>query len=175
MARLLLNRSNNALVTYPRQDDEPVVGLDRFKYHVVEVIREAKPELDPVAFSIQLLDPVIVITDPNGEINGTATYGWEVIQKPPEPAWDQFSLSALADPGLNLAVLAADPTAPNAARGLSAALLEAKLQGEYVNFAACWQAVVSVAQIPPSRVAELVGLAQACHLPQAFIDAISPI
>jgi hypothetical protein len=97
------------------------------------------------------------------------------ISKPaPEPAWDQFSLSALADPGLNLAVLAADPSVPNAARGLSAALLEAKLRGEYVNFAACWQAVVSVAQIPPSRVAELVALAQACHLPEAFIDAISP-
>jgi len=92
----------------------------------------------------------------------------------PEPNWDQFSLTTLADPGLNLAVLAADPLAPNAARGLSAALLEAKLQGQYVNFAACWQAVVSVAQIPPSRVAALVALAQACHLPEAFIDAISP-
>ena len=92
----------------------------------------------------------------------------------PEPAWDQFSLTALADPGLNLAVLAADPSAPNAARGLSAALLEAKLQGEYVNFAACWQSVVAAAQIPPARLAALVGLAQACHLPEAFIDAISP-
>jgi hypothetical protein len=89
-------------------------------------------------------------------------------------AWDQFSLTALADPGLNLAVLTADSTAPNAARGLSAALLEAKLKGEYVNFAACWASVVAAAQIPSFRVAELVGLAQACLLPQAFIDAISP-
>jgi len=174
MAFLLVNRSTNQIMSYPRQDDEPVIGLDRVKYHVVKVICEAKPELDPVAFSVQLLDPVIVITDPNGEINGTATYSWEVIEKLPEPAWDQFSLTALADPGLNIAVLVADPTVPNAARGLSAALLEAKLQGEYVNFAACWATVVAAAQIPSSRVAELVGLAQACHLPQAFINAISP-
>ena len=97
-----------------------------------------------------------------------------ISEPPPEPAWDQFSLTALADPGLNLAVLAADPSVPNAARGLSAALLEAKLQGEYVNFAACWATVVSAAQIPPARVAELVALAQGCHLPQAFIDTISP-
>jgi len=30
------------------------------------------------------------------------------------------------------------------------------------------------AKTPSSRVAEVVALAQACHLPQAFIDAISP-
>lgn len=178
MSRLLLSRLTNQLGPYPRDDDEPVVGLNRNETYVMEVVREPKPEIyDPAAFALQPLEPVIFIIDPNGnDANGTVTYGWKLValSPPPAPNWDLFSLTALADPGLNLAVLAADSTAPNAARGLSAALLEAKLKGEYVNFAACWRNVVAAAQLPPEAVAALVDLARACHLPEGFIAVILP-
>jgi len=135
--------------------------------HDAQQIRSDAP-YDQATQYLQSCDPYVL----NGEVFNTIAV--PIPTPPPEPAWDQFSLTALADPGLNIAVLVADPTVPNAARGLSAALLEVKLQGEYVNFAACWSTVVAAAQIPPSRVAALVALAQTCHLPQAFINVISP-
>lgn len=66
MPRLLLNRATGALLPYPREDNEPVVGLDRDAAYVVEVEREPEPEpeYDSATHYLQPLQPVIAITDP---------------------------------------------------------------------------------------------------------------
>ena len=97
MTRLLLDRSTNQLIPYPRQDSEPVVGLDRTAYQVVEVIRDPEPEYDPATHYLRRLEPVVAITDPDSDdINGTVAYGWEIVElppvvpTPPTPNWTGF-------------------------------------------------------------------------------------
>jgi len=97
MPRLLLNRATGALLPYPREGNEPVVGLDRDAAYVVEVEREPEPEYDSATHYLQPLHPVIAITNPDSDdVNGTVTYGWElvalppVVPTPPHPNWTGF-------------------------------------------------------------------------------------
>jgi hypothetical protein len=53
MTRILLNRATGALLPYPREDNEPVVGLDRDAAYVVEVVREPEPEYDSATHYLQ--------------------------------------------------------------------------------------------------------------------------
>jgi hypothetical protein len=53
MTRLLLDRSTNQLLPYPRQDDEPVAGLDRTAAYVVEVVREPELYFCKVCYTVQ--------------------------------------------------------------------------------------------------------------------------
>jgi hypothetical protein len=177
MTRLLFNRATNQLLPYPRQDDEPVAGLDRTTAYVVEVIREPEPEYDPTTHYLQPLEPVVSITDPDSDdCNGTATYGWELVAIPepaPMPDWDSFKRLALTHPGLNAAMADALPLAPAAALALPAALLQAE-QGATADFAGCWRAVRAAANPAPEVIEELVAAAEACNLPAEFVAALSP-
>ena len=111
MTRLLFDHATTTLIPYPRQDDEPVAGLDRTAYQVVEVIREPQPEHDPAAFSAHPLHPVVSITDPDSDdVNGTATYGWELVTiVPPTPApdWSGFQAELLQSAAFSAARLQA--------------------------------------------------------------------
>jgi hypothetical protein len=95
MPRLLLDRATNQLISYPREDNEPVVGLNRNTAYVVEIVREPEPGYDPATHYLQPLEPVIAITDPNSDdVNGTVTYGWKIVELPPvvplPPNWTGF-------------------------------------------------------------------------------------
>jgi hypothetical protein len=177
MPRLLLDRITNQLLPYPRQDNEPVAGLDRDAAYVVEVVRDSEPEYDPSTHYLQPLEPVICITDPGSDdVNGSATYGWELVAIPepaPAPDWAVFKSAALSHPALKAAILSAWPKEPQAAMALSATLLQAE-QGATADFRGCWRAVVTAAPVAPETVAELVQLAEQCNLPADFVAALSP-
>jgi hypothetical protein len=99
MTRLLFDRATGALLRYNREDSEPVVGLDRNETYVVEVIREPEPEYDSATHYLQPLEPVIWISDPDSyDVNGTATYRWElvpIVPPPPTPNWPGFQAELL--------------------------------------------------------------------------------
>jgi hypothetical protein len=177
MSRLLLSRLTNQIGPYPREDNEPVVGLNRNETYVMEVVREPKPEeYDQAAFALQPLEPVISITDPNGDdANGTVTYGWELVALPPAPPvpdWFTFKTMVLTNQVVNQAIADSIPRAPAAALALPAALLKAE-GGSVDDFRGCWQVVVAVAPIAPEDVAQFVALAQSCHLPAEFVTVLS--
>ena len=177
MTRLLLDRSTNQLLPYPRQDNEPVAGLDRNAAYVVEVIRDAEPEYDPATHYLQPLEPVFSITDPDGDdVNGLATYGWELLAIPepvPVPDWGRFKRIAMANDSLNSILAGAYGVAPVAAGALAPALLQAET-GATSDFAAAWAAIVRTVAVPPEVVAGFVGVATACHLPAEFVAALQP-
>lgn len=177
MTRLLLDRNTNQLLPYPRQDNEPVAGLDRDAAYVVEVVRDSEPEYDASTHYLQPLEPVICITDPDSDdVNGAATYGWELVPVPepaPVPDWPTFKAIALSHPALKAAILSAWPEEPQAAMALSATLLQAE-QGSVADFRGCWRAVCAAAPVAPETVAELVELAEKCQLPAEFVAALQP-
>jgi hypothetical protein len=177
MPRLLLDRTTGALLPYPRQDNEPVAGLDRTAAYVVEVVRETAPEYDPATHYLQPLEPVVAITDPDSDdVNGSATYGWELVPIPepaPVPDWPRFKRIAMASDTLNSILAGAYGVAPVAAGALAPALLQAET-GAVADFAAAWAAIVKAVAVPPEVVAGFVGVATACHLPAAFVAALQP-
>lgn len=77
MARLLYNQSTATLHPYPRQDDEPVVGLDP-DYLELDLTQAEQPDYDPTTHR---LDPTETI-DLDAR---TVTRGWELIELPPPP------------------------------------------------------------------------------------------
>jgi hypothetical protein len=177
MPRLLLDRATGALLPYPRQDNEPVTGLDRDAAYVVEVFREPEPEHDPSTHHLQQLEPVISITDPDSDdVNGAAAYGWELVAIPepvPVPDWGRFKRIAMASDTLNSILAGAYGVAPVAAGALAPALLQAET-GAAADFAAAWAVIVRTVAVPPEVVAGFVGVATACHLPAEFVAALQP-
>lgn len=91
-----------------------------------------------------------------------------------DPAdWSTFKGYALQHAGVNAAIAAAIPAAPAAALALPSALLQCEA-GKIGDFAACWRAVAQASHVSPDLIAELVGVAQSCQLPEAFITALTP-
>jgi len=177
MTRLLLDRATNQLFPYPRQDDEPVVGLDRDETYVVEVVREPEPKYDPTTHYLQPLEPVVSITDPDGDdCNGTATYGWELVAIPepaPMPDWAAFKGGLLTSAAVAQVMGAAREAGCEPAVTNLPVALEKAQSGNVAELAACWGLVVAAGGASPETVAELVAAAEACNLPADFVAALS--
>jgi len=77
MARLLYDTTTATLHPYPRQDDEPVVGLDS-RYVEMVLIQQDQPSYDPA--TEQLSPTEAIDTDAR-----TVTRGWQVVGLPPPP------------------------------------------------------------------------------------------
>lgn len=178
----LLNRITDELKAWPRGDNEMVVGLDRNSYHVVEVIQEAQPtEFNPATHQVQPVAPVISITDPSSQgANGTVTYGWEVVALPSPvipPDWEGFREAIFTENGYvdahALALKSDNNLILFAATVLPDTLRDFQDTGNYAEYL---QALgLTMSALPPTGQAalaeEFLGLAQRCHLPEAFITA----
>ena len=174
--RTLLNRATNRLVAYPRQDDEPVIGLDRDAYHVLQIIRDPQPEPQD-GCQVVPLPVAIEISHPDGDdLNGTATYGWQqqpIPPAPPRPDWLTFKAAVLRSATVNQALAAAYQVAPVAAAALAPSLTLAE-RGSPDEFAVVWGAIIQATAVPAPELVGLAALAEACNLPQAFVEAVNP-
>ena len=174
--RALFDRSTGELVNYPRQDDEPVVGLDRNAYHVLQIIREPQPEPQE-GIRVMPLPAVVNITDPDADdIAGTVTYGWQQQPIPPAPPradWLTFKAAVLRSTTVNQALAAAYQVAPVAAAALAPSLAMAE-RGQPDEFAVVWGAIIQATAVPVAELVGLAALAEACNLPAGFVEAINP-
>ena len=179
MTYVLLNRATNALTQWPRDDNQPLVGMDRAVYHVLEVVREQAPDdFDPATHWAQPLAPVVSVTDPDAEINGTLVYGWEVVELAPviiPPNWSEFGNAILYENGYVAAQRAAasssDGRVAFAADGIFLALYKFQSTGDFADYLTALALVISAAENRAELVEEFFELAQRCHLPAAFITA----
>ena len=181
MTRSILDRATNALLPYPRQDNEPVVGLDRAAAYVVEVMREPEPEHNPATHYLSPLAPMISITDPDSEdVNGTVVYGWEVLELPSlviSPNWPEFRNAIFTENGYVtahvLALESGDDRTKFAATGLFTFLSAFERTGDYFEYLQALLLTISAS--PPAQqvvlAQEFLALAQRCHLPEVFITA----
>ena len=166
--KLLYDTTTSALVSYPRQDDGPVVGLDP-RYLELTVVQEPQPSYDPAT---EQITPTEVI-DLNALV---VTFGWDVTPLPPPapaPDWATFKTQAIESAGLNAILADALVEAPVAASALASAVLRAE-QGDVADFRASWLAICAAV---PAAVAAAPGFQQvatACNLPADFIAALEP-
>lgn len=169
MSRLLYDTTTSTLHPYPRQDDEPVVGLDP-RYLEMELIQQEQPTYDPA--TEQLTTTEAIDLDAR-----TVTRGWQVAPLPvpaPTPDWATFRGGLLISP--EVATLMATARQAGCEPGVTAlpVALEKAQGGDPGDFAACWALVARDGGASPDLIAELVATATACHLPAGFIAALQP-
>ena len=180
MTRLLYNTATATTQPYPRQDDEPVVGLDPI-YRVLAVVSLPQPDHDPATEAATPTE-TIAWDAPSAGVDGTLTRGWDVqpIIPPPPPApapdWLGFagwlySYPAMAD-GMEVARASRDPQGEPATTGLPAAMDEARLRSNYVPFALSWGQFLAASGLSTEAAAEIIARAQACNLPPEFVAAL---
>lgn len=174
MARILYDTETATLRPYPRPDDEPVVGLDP-RYLSMALVQEAQPAYDP---AIERLEPDEVI-----DLDAlTVTRGWRIdpIEPPPPPKpeadWAGFAgwlfqFPPMAD-GMERARASRDPQGEPCTTALPSALDEARLRSNYPTFGFVWSAFLAASGLSRDAIAEISGKAQACHLPEPFIQAL---
>jgi hypothetical protein len=184
MNYLLLNRATNVLTAWPRGDSQPVIGLDRNAYHVVEAIQEPEPTgFNPATHGAQPLAPVVSITDVDADVNGTVTYGWEVVELPPGPEpgpdWPGFRQAILTENGYVAAMAAALDSENDSAR-LAVTFSHSRLDRfqDRGDFAEYLQGLVLIVSVQPEQekgplIQEFLDLAVRCNLPTAFITALN--
>jgi hypothetical protein len=97
--KALWDLGESRLVSYPRIDDEPVVGLDTERYAVITVVRNPQPAYDS-------LTDYLVPTEAIDLDAHTYTYSWMVESLPPPGPDYQGFYSALLISACYQAVLA---------------------------------------------------------------------
>ena len=184
MNYFLLNRATNVLTAWPRGDSEPVIGLDRNAYHVVEAIQEPEPTgFNPATHGTQPLAPVVNITDVDADINGTVTYGWEVVELPPGPEpgpdWPGFRHAILTENGYVAAMARARDSQDDAAWvAVTFSLSRLDRFQDKGDFSEYLQGLLLIVSVQPEQekgplIQEFLALAARCNLPTAFITALN--
>lgn len=172
MPRILYNTATGLLHPYPRQDDEPVVGLDP-RFSSLELIQELPPDHDP---STQRLEPTETI-----DLDAaTVTRGWQLVTLPPPPPgpdWAQFRQAIRSENGFSAAFVAAFSADPMVAHTLGSRLDWFQTTGDYALFLE--SLTLTLQALPPQEAAhiamEFLTLASRCGLPAAFLDALQTL
>lgn len=182
--RILLNKQTGQLTAYPRNDDQPVVGLDRTVFAVLEQVLPAAPEPGP-GQAVRPLGPVVAIKDPAAEdLNGTATYGWEVYDLPPAPNWDAFEQLVQQQSLIGQAMAAARenqdaamdaagvPQGEPSASALPVALVDARA-GDLRRLRACWPAVAVRGGVTEEQATALAIAAESLNMPAELVELLA--
>jgi hypothetical protein len=166
MPRLLYDTTTSTLAPYPRQDDEPVVGLDP-RYLEMSIIQQEQPSYDPV--TEQLAPTEAIDTDAR-----TVTRGWTINELPIIPImnWDSFKEQALNSSVLNTILLEAYQRVPVAASALIPSLLKAE-NNQLKDFEISWKSIVTELNISEEIINGFVTIAEECNLPQEFINILN--
>lgn len=177
MTLKLLNRQNQQLTPWPRDDEKMPVGLDRQQFHVVSVTQLDQPAPGP-GQQVRPADPVIVIDDPDGEgVNGTVTIAWVVEDIPqplPAPDFDAMETGLREENGFRGAMLDALLVDPIATASLTSRFDDFRKDGDFGPFL---QSLLLTLNALPSQTAahigmEFLALASRCHMPHAFLEAL---
>ena len=83
MSKILYYTPTQTLVPYPRNDDEPVVGLDP-DYEVFDIIQESEPSYNPATQYLTTTETIDTVAE-------TVTYGYQINDLPPPPDYKIWS------------------------------------------------------------------------------------
>lgn len=154
-------------IKYPRNDDEPVVGLDP-RYQALKVIRDAAPTEIPEGMKIEQ----IIYTDFDA---GEYHYGWKIVPVEPQiepPNWSRFKNSLLIHPEINSMLNSGMSVLPTAIITLPTTLLNSENTGNVDDFRTVWIALRRSGLVNSELVQIVRNLAINNHLPKKFIDSI---
>jgi hypothetical protein len=77
--KILFHTLTQTLVPYPRNDDEPVVGLDP-DYEIFDVIQQSEPAYNPATQYLSTTESIDTTSK-------TVTRGWQIIDLPDYKIW----------------------------------------------------------------------------------------
>jgi len=77
MSKILYYTPTQTLRPYPRNDDEPVVGLDP-DYEVFDIVQDDRPTYDPATQYLTTTETIDTVAE-------TVTYGYQINDLPPPP------------------------------------------------------------------------------------------
>ena len=168
MPRILYNPDTAALITWPRQDDEDVVGLQP-PVVMLTVEQQPQPDYDPAVYGLQ----------PTQDVDLDALVlrrGWELVMLPPvvvapTPRWVQFAQSLAVDPAVNGLVATCATAAPVLHLMLGVGLGQAA-QGDPTTFLAAWNDAVTAGLVSPELAAQMQTLASGFDLPAEFVEGL---
>mgnify|MGYP000881270336 CR=1 FL=1 len=83
MSKILYYTPTQTLCPYPRNDDEPVVGLDP-DYEVFDIIQDDEPTYDPATQYLTTTETIDTVAE-------TVTYGYQINDLPPPPDYKIWS------------------------------------------------------------------------------------
>lgn len=167
MTRLLYNHSNAQLLPYPRQDDQPVIGLDPTLV-ALTLIEQAPPSYDPATHRLEPTEAIDLQA-------GTVTRGWRAVPLPPAPPapnWMQFYEVISTNPDVNTMLGHVLAAAPALYGGLIVGLSRVS-DGDTQLFLAAWSGVRALMPLQAEFVASLQAVATTHHLPPDFIEALA--
>lgn len=169
MARLLYNTATATTQPYPRQDDEPVVGLDPI-YRVLAVVTLPQPDYDPATHTVTPTETT-AWDAPSPGVDGTLTRGWSIVAlpapPPPAPDWISFYDGLIASAVYSSFLAQATQSTELCAYmvALSAALIDAKAGPANVPaIQAAVDLVVGAAQLTSDERTEISALLAASNL-----------
>jgi len=155
------------IVAYPRNDDDPVVGLDSSRYITLTIVREPEPAAAD-GFTVQ---PTRTVDLDVAEW----IWGWKLVAIPapvPTPDWRTFKRGVMTRPGVNLALGGGLGQVPAAAIALPATVISSAAGGDVTDFRAAWLSLRRAGLISAELLAEVRLLAITCHLPEPFVAAL---
>jgi hypothetical protein len=170
MPRILYNPQTEALITWPRQDDEDVVGLQPPVVMLWIEQAEAPTDYDPAVYGLA----------PTQNVDLDALVlrrGWELVELPPPPPvvpaprWVQFAEQLAADAAVNGLVATCAATAPVLHLMLGVGLGQAA-QGGPATFLAAWGQAVATGLVAPELAAQVAALAGGFDLPAEFVEGL---
>jgi len=157
---------NQQILSYPRADDQPVVGLDP-RYLVLRIVKEARPDASE-GFTVQQRWTV--------DLDALEwRHGWELIELPtPAPAadWRTFKRALLSHPEINSLLNGGIAAAPAAALSLPATLLNAAGGDDVTDFRSAWLSLRRLGLVSAELLQEVRALAISSNLPEAFVEAL---
>ena len=89
------------------------------------------------------------------------------------PDWNTFKFTALASAELNRLLGEVLTIAPVVGVTFPAAFFQLQ-SGRYEDFNLVWNSLLSIVEVSPELIEEFISLAVSCHLPEEFIDILSP-
>lgn len=166
--KYLYHLPSGPLRPYPRQDDQPVVGLDSTVFAVLLVQQDPEPEYNS---GTEYLAPQETIT--LGEPEGVLRRTWQVLPIPPAPEqarWVEFGQAVLGSAELGQLY----ELAPRLlAHGLTAGLLQAVNQTDSRAFATAWGMARELGLISDELLAGVLSMAAGFDLPTEFTEALT--
>lgn len=169
MPRILYNPDNQQLISWPRQDDEDVVGLQPPVVMLWIEQQQQQPDYDPAIYGLQ----------PTQDVDLDALVlrrGWQLVALPPVAPvavarWVEFAQALAGDPAVNGLVASCATSAPVLHLMLGVGLGQAA-QGDPATFLAAWGQARASGLVSPELVEQVVNLAGGFDLPVEFLAGL---
>lgn len=172
MPRILYNPDTEALIRWPRIDDDDVVGLEP-PVIMLWIEQAERPEYDPAEYGLE----------PTQDVDLDAMVlrrGWAIVELPPpppppddlpEPQWVQFAQALASIDEIKALLWAAEAVNPVLREMMGVGLGQAA-QGNSTTFLAAWSDAIAAGLVPAELAEQMAALAANFDLPAAFVEGL---